>query len=69
MGTVTSLRADRQAGTLGAAVGAYLASIDRPESRGTHRQYAATLRRLRQALGADAGLASLDGDMVRTLIE
>ena len=69
MGTVTSLRADRPAGTLGAAVGAYLASIDRPESRGTHRQYAATLRRFRAALGAGAGLASLDGDMVRTWIE
>lgn len=69
MGTVTSLRADRQTETLGAAVGAYLASINRPESRGTHRQYAATLRRFRAALGADAGLARLDGDMVRTWIE
>jgi len=40
--------------TLGAATGAYLASIDRPESRGTHRQYAATLRRFHQALRSDA---------------
>ena len=70
MGTVTSLRADRQAGTLGVAVGAYLASIDRPESRGTHRQYAATLRRFRAGAGRQrAGLASLDGDMVRAWME
>jgi integrase/recombinase XerC/integrase/recombinase XerD len=69
MGTVTSLRADRQRETLGAAAGAYLASVDRPESRGTRKQYGATLRRFGQALGADADLASLDGNMVRTWIE
>jgi hypothetical protein len=34
MGTVTTLRADRPAGMLGA----YLASIDRPENRGTARR-------------------------------
>src|SRR5258708_26128182 len=69
MGTVTSLRASCQAETLGAAIGAYLASIDRPESRGTNKQYAATLRRFREALGADGDLAALDGSMVRTWIE
>jgi integrase/recombinase XerC/integrase/recombinase XerD len=69
MGTVTTLSADRQAGTLSAAIGAYLASIDRPESRGTHRQYTATLRRFRQAMGGDAVLASLDGVAVRAWIE
>src|SRR5260221_1613039 len=69
MGTVTALRNERQAETLGDAIGAYLASIDRPEHRGQHKQYAATLRRFRQAMSADAGLASLDGAAVRAWIE
>jgi site-specific recombinase XerD len=69
MGTVTTLRADRRAETVGDAIGAYLASIDRPEHRGQHKQYAATLRRFRQALGADADLGSLDAAAVRAWIE
>jgi site-specific recombinase XerD len=69
MGTVTALRSEAQAEKLGDAIGAYLASIDRPEHRGQHKQYAATLRRLRQAMGADAGLGSLDGAAVRPWIE
>ena len=69
METVTTLRGKRQSETLGAAAGAYLASIDRPESRGTYRQYAATLRRFRAALGMDVSLARLDGAAVRTWIE
>jgi len=70
MPTVTTLcAAGHQAPTLAAAAGAYLASIDRPESRGTHRQYAATLRRLGQALGADATVYGIDGAAVRAWIE
>ena len=70
MPTVTTLcTVGHQATTLSAAAGAYLASIDRPESRGTHRQYAATLRRFRSATGADVTLASIDGAAVRAWIE
>jgi site-specific recombinase XerD len=69
MGTVTSLRAGQQSETIAAAIGGYLASINRAESRRTREQYAATLRRFRQALGADADLASLDGTAVRLWIE
>jgi integrase len=69
MGTVTALRNEHQGQMLGDAIGAYLASIDRPEHRGQHRQYAATLRRFRQALGADAELGRLDGAAVRAWIE
>jgi hypothetical protein len=42
MGTVTALRSEHQGETLGDAIGAYLASIDRPEHHGQHKQYAAT---------------------------
>ena len=69
MGTVTALRSERQAETLGDAIGAYLASIDRPEHRGQHEQYAATLRRFRLAMGADADLGALDAAAVRAWIE
>jgi hypothetical protein len=40
--------------------------IDRPESRGTLRQYTATLRRFRQALGAGVPVGSIDDAAVRT---
>jgi site-specific recombinase XerD len=69
MGTVTALRSERDTKTLGEAIGAYLASIDRPEHRGQHKQYAATLRRFRQAVGDDTGLGALDAAAVRAWIE
>jgi hypothetical protein len=67
--TVTALRSDCRAETLGDAIGAYLASIERPERRGQHKQYAATLRRFSQALGADADLAGLSAAAVRAWSE
>lgn len=69
MGTVAQLRASRETVTLPAAIGAYLASIDRPEHRGQHQQYAATLRRFRSALGADGSIDSIDSAAVRDWIE
>jgi integrase len=69
MGTVTTLRASGQTETTGDAIGAYLASIDRPEHRGQHAQYKATLQRFRRRFGQDAGLASLDGAEVLAWIE
>ncbi len=65
MATLTTLQAGRQATMLGARIGAYLASIDRPESRGAHRQYSATLPRFPPGAELDAGLASLDGAAAR----
>ena len=51
VGTVTPIRQDSCTVTIGTAIGAFLATIGRPESRGTHRQYAATLRRFRDRFG------------------
>jgi len=59
MGSVTALRTGQESVTLGAAIGGYLRELDRPESRGTHRQYAATLARLERRLGADADLGAI----------
>ena len=55
VGTVTPIRQDSGTVTIGTAIGAFLATIGRPESRGTHRQYAATLRRFRDRFGAGTG--------------
>jgi integrase/recombinase XerC/integrase/recombinase XerD len=69
MGAVAQFRAAGETVTVGGAVGAYLASIDRPESRGTHGQYPATLRQFRDRFGQDAELAGLGAVGVRALIE
>jgi site-specific recombinase XerD len=69
MGSVTALRTGHEGLALGEAVGAYLASIDRPESRGTHRQYAATLGRLERHLGAGTDLADVTAAAVSAWIE
>jgi site-specific recombinase XerD len=69
MGTVTSLRTGQQSETLGAAIGAYLASISRPESLRTRDQYAATLRRFRDHFGPGVALDAVDGAAVRAWIE
>ena len=58
MGTVRQLR-ETDAVRLADAVGAYLATIDHPESKGTHRTYTKVLTALRDRFGADAGVAEL----------
>jgi integrase len=60
MGTVRQLRSGARGMTLGAACGAYLATLDHPESRGTHRAYETAYRVLRAALGEDIDLSGLD---------
>ena len=57
MGTVHPIR-DQRHMALGSAVEAFLATLDHPESRGTHRVYASTLRALRAEFGdaADTGI-------------
>ena len=45
--------------TVGEAVAAYLATLDHPESAGTRRVYAATLRALRTAFDAQTPLVVL----------
>jgi integrase len=64
MGTVHQLGTSRQAVTLGNAATAYLATLDHPESAGTRRVYASTLRALRAEFGKDSDLAGLRGDAV-----
>ena len=58
MGTVRKLR-QAEGVRLGGAVDAYLATIDHPESKGTHRVYAGVLAALRDRFGDDAGVAEL----------
>lgn len=69
MGSVTALRTSRDSVTLGEAVSAYLTSINRPESRGTHKQYAATLSRLSRHLGAGTDLVSITPEAVSAWVE
>ncbi len=64
MATVHELGASRQPVTLGHAASAYLATLDHPESAGTRRVYASTLRALRTEFGKDSNLAELRGDAV-----
>ncbi len=45
---------------VGEAVAAYLATLGHPETAGTRRVYASTLRLLRDHLGAEAAVADLD---------
>ena len=50
MGTVHPIR-DQSHMALGSAVEAFLVTLDHPESRGTRRVYASTLRALRAEFG------------------
>ena len=59
MGTVRQLR-QQAAVSLSEAIGAYLATIDHPESRGTHRVYSGMLAELAERFGPGAGVAELD---------
>jgi integrase/recombinase XerC/integrase/recombinase XerD len=59
MGTVHAIRAD-QAATLAEACAAFLATLDYPETRGTMKAYASTLRALRAEFGDDTDAADLD---------
>jgi integrase len=59
MGTVIKLRATTGP-TLAEAVDAFLSTLDHPETAGTRRVYAATLRQLRAHLGPDTPLHVLD---------
>jgi integrase len=60
MGTVRQLRSGARGMTLGTACGAYLATLDHPESRGTHRAYGTAYRVLTAALGGDIDLSDLN---------
>ena len=64
MGAVVRITRDRGITTLGAAVDAYLATLDHPESSGTQRTYAAALRRLAKEFSPDADMAALDPEAV-----
>ncbi len=44
---------------MGVAIGAYLSTLDHPETAGTRRVYASTLRQLRNHLGADQPIGIL----------
>ncbi len=46
--------------TVGEAVAAYLATLDHPETAGTRRVYASTLRQLRDHLGAATAVADVE---------
>ena len=59
MGTVRQLR-QQAAVSLGEAIGAYLATIDHPESRGTHRVYSGMLAELAERFGPGADVGELD---------
>ncbi len=69
VGTVTPIRQDSGTVTIGTAIGAFLATIGRPESHGTHRQYAATLRRFRDRFGAGTGPGAPGDEEIRAWIE
>lgn len=59
MGTVRAIR-QGQAAALAEACGAFLATLDYPETRGTRKAYASTLRALRAGFGDDTDTAALD---------
>jgi integrase/recombinase XerC/integrase/recombinase XerD len=59
VGTVQRLPTGFAGPALAEAITAYLATIDHPETTGTHRVYAGTLRALRTSLGADRPVADL----------
>lgn len=60
MGVVRTLSWRAGAPTVGEAVAAFLATLDHPETVGTRRVYASTLRQLRAHLGPEAPVAVLD---------
>ena len=59
MGTVHPIR-DQSHMALGSAVEAFLVTLDHPESRGTRRVYASTLRALRAAFGDATDTGTLE---------
>lgn len=59
MGTVHAIRTDRAA-TLAEACARFLATLDYPETRGTMKAYASTLRALRAQFGDGADPAALE---------
>jgi integrase len=65
MGTVHAIRQD-EAATLAAAAAAFLGTLDHPETHGTRRAYASTLRALRAEFGDDAVVADLEPVCVGT---
>jgi integrase/recombinase XerC/integrase/recombinase XerD len=59
MTAVRQLHAVDENVTLREAITAYLATLDHPESQGTRRVYASTLRTLRSGFGDDSDLAGM----------
>lgn len=59
MGTVHAIR-QGEAATLAQACAAFLATLDHPETRGTRRAYASTLRALRAEFSDDTDAAALE---------
>jgi integrase len=57
MGTVHRLSTGREDVTLGDAVSAFLATLDHPETAGTHRTYSSTLRAMLAGIGEGTGIA------------
>ncbi|MCM3885645.1 site-specific integrase [Frankia sp. R82] len=60
MGVVRALTRPSEAPTVAEAVGAFLSTLDHPETAGTRRVYASTLRQLREHLGPGSLVAVLD---------
>jgi hypothetical protein len=58
--TVRRIRQRAEAPTLSEAIAAYLATLDHPETAGTRRVYASTLRQLRAYLGPELPVVTLD---------
>ena len=72
MGTVTPIKTGADEGaaaTLGDAIAAYLAGLDRPETRTTHTQYRSTLRRLAARFGPGADVAGISVAALRAWAE
>jgi integrase/recombinase XerC/integrase/recombinase XerD len=64
VGSVHRLPAGDAGPVLAGAITAFLATLDHPETAGTHRVYSGTLRALRAALGADRPVADLGNPAV-----
>jgi len=60
VGTVRRISRHVEPPTVSEAIAAYLATLDHPETAGTRRVYASTLRQLREHLGAETPVAVLD---------
>jgi integrase/recombinase XerC/integrase/recombinase XerD len=68
VGTVRRIRGRAAVPTLSEAIAAYLATLDHPETAGTRRVYASTLRQFREHFGAEVSVAILDEpDIARRL--